>query len=140
MAQKLIFTIASDAQITTHRFKQPLSSQTADAFTVVDSIAIRAAECKPHFQFSTVGRRVRRPIEIEYPLGADSTMDVVPNFTDIILMLDLGIIIKLMSVLDYLQVFRCHVGRLELIGFHFSHNKKKYTRIFRNVNPLIQKK
>ena len=32
--------------------------------------------------------------------------------------------------LDYLQTFRCHVGLLELIGFHFSHNKKDYRTNF----------
>jgi len=67
---------------------------------------------------------------MEHALGGDSTMDVVPDLTDIILVLDLGVIIKLMTVLDYLQTFRCHVGLLELIGFHFSHNKKDYRTNF----------
>ena len=45
LLSKGIFTnsITSDTQITAHRLKQPLSSQTADAFTVVDSIAIGTA-------------------------------------------------------------------------------------------------
>ena len=126
MLSKGIFTnsIPFDAKVAAHRLKQPLSSQTAHAFTVVDSIAIGAAECKPHFQFNTGGLAIRRPVEMKHALGGDSTMDVVPDLTDIIFMLDLGIIIKFMTVLDYLQAFRRHVGLLELIGFHFSHNKK----------------
>ena len=105
-------------------------SQAADAFAVVDSPTIRTAEREPHFQFSTGRVGVRRPVEMEHALGGDSTMDIVPDLTDIILMLDLGIIVKLVAVLDYLQAFRRHVGLLELIGFHFSHNKKDYRTNF----------
>ena len=127
-------SVSFDTEVAAHRFEQPRPSQAADAFAVVDSPTIRTAEREPHFQFDAGGFGVRRPIEMEHALGGDSTMDIVPDLTDIILMLDLGIIIKFMTVLDYLQAFRRHVGLLELVGFHITHNEKKSIRISEKVN------
>ena len=127
-------SVPFDTEIPTHRLEQPRPSQAADAFAVVDSPTIRTAEREPHFQFSTGGLGVRRPIEMEHALGGDSTMDIMPDLTDIILMLDLWIIVKLMSVLNYLQVFRRHIGCRKLVCFHFPHNENSITDTNNFVN------
>ena len=118
----------SNQHIPTESLDQPFGGQRTNCLVVAYGVTVRATEREPHFQIVLARARVRRPIHVEAVFRGNRAMDVVPDFADIIFVLDRGLVKELVSCCDATEkVSRCVLCAIELVGFHFvfshiSHN------------------
>ena len=70
-------------------FNQPFGGQRADCLAITYGATIRTTKGKPHLDIVCRWVAVRRPIHVEVGVGASLAIaEVMPDFADIILMLD----------------------------------------------------
>lgn len=97
-------------------FNKSLRGQRANRFAITYAATVRTAECKPHLDIVFRRAAVRRPVQMKVRISVGFAIaEVVPNLTDVILMLNAWVVVNAGSGL--------RVNICSLI----SHNRNKYT-------------